>query len=100
MEAVPSRDTNTVVGFNLAFERFAVTVTLPLFSGISVSEVAKLKTGASSSLILTSKETSDESSTLEILFPSPSVRNARESEIVSIDSSSVSSIPVNVNDAD
>ena len=73
---------------------------LPAFSGIWVSEVAKLTTGASSSLIWTSKETSEDSSTFEILFPSSSVCKANAMETVSIDSSSESSIPVNVNEAD
>jgi hypothetical protein len=52
----------TVVGSNLALDKVAVTTVLPLFSGISVADVVKLTTGASSSLISTSSEDSAESS--------------------------------------
>ena len=97
---VPSSDNETLVGSNLGFERVAVTTVLPSFSGISISDVEKLTTGASSSLIWTSKETSEESATLEILFPSSSVWIAKAMETVSIFSSSASSIPVNVKEAD
>ena len=52
----------TVVGSSLALDRVAVTTALPLFSAISVADVVKVTTGASSSLILTSSEDSAESS--------------------------------------
>ena len=74
--AEPSRDSDTVVGSNFAFERVAVTTVLPAFSGIWVSEVTKLTTGASSSLIWMSSETSEDNSTFEILLPSSSFRIA------------------------
>ena len=82
----------TVVGSSLALDRVAVTTALPLFSAISVADVVKVTTGASSSLILTSSEDSAESS---IFWGS-----AKAIEIVSIDSSKASSSPVKTNDTD
>ena len=78
----------TVVGFNLALERLAVTTTDPLFSAMDVSDVTKVTTGFSSSLILRSKEVFVPNSTLPGL--------AIETFIVSIGSSLVSWRPVNV----
>ena len=100
MVEVPWRDNETDVGSSFAFERVAVTTVVPLFSGISVTDVVKLTTGASSSLIFTSIEFSSDKTTFEILFPSLSVCIARPIEIVSIVSSNVSSTPVKTNDTD